>query len=46
MFFPGPAQQISLKQGPDTADKKLKEAESEGKVIIKDVIADAFYNKF
>jgi isocitrate dehydrogenase len=34
--------QISLKQGPDTADKKLKEAESEGKVIIKDVIADAF----
>jgi isocitrate dehydrogenase len=34
--------QISEKQGIETADKMLKEAEAEGKVIIKDVIADAF----
>jgi isocitrate dehydrogenase len=34
--------QISEKQGLETADKMLKQAESEGKVIIKDVIADAF----
>jgi len=34
--------QILLKQGSETADKMLKEAESAGKVIIKDVIADAF----
>ena len=34
--------QITEKQGLKTADKMLKEAESEGKVIIKDVIADAF----
>jgi isocitrate dehydrogenase len=33
---------ISEKQGLDIADKKLKEAEEDGKVIIKDVIADAF----
>jgi isocitrate dehydrogenase len=33
---------ISEKQGLETADKTLKQAESEGKVIIKDVIADAF----
>jgi isocitrate dehydrogenase len=34
--------QISDSQGLETADKMLKQAESEGKVIIKDVIADAF----
>ncbi|MCX6327416.1 MAG: NADP-dependent isocitrate dehydrogenase [Bacteroidia bacterium] len=34
--------QISDKQGLDAADKMLKKAKSEGKVIIKDVIADAF----
>jgi isocitrate dehydrogenase len=34
--------QISEKQGSDTADKLLKQAEVAGKVIIKDVIADAF----
>jgi isocitrate dehydrogenase len=34
--------QISEKQGSEIADKMLKQAESEGKVIIKDVIADAF----
>jgi len=34
--------QMSEKQGLDTADKMLKQAEAEGKVIIKDVIADAF----
>ena len=34
--------QISDKQGSETADKMLKQAESEGKLIIKDVIADAF----
>jgi isocitrate dehydrogenase len=34
--------QISEKQGIETADKMLKEAEAAGKVIIKDVIADAF----
>jgi isocitrate dehydrogenase len=34
--------QISEKQGMETADKMLKQAEAEGKVIIKDVIADAF----
>lgn len=33
---------ISEKQGQEAADKLLKKAESEGKVIIKDVIADAF----
>jgi isocitrate dehydrogenase len=34
--------QISDKQGSETADRMLKEAEASGKVIIKDVIADAF----
>jgi isocitrate dehydrogenase len=34
--------QISDKQGLETADKMLKQAEADGKVIIKDVIADAF----
>jgi isocitrate dehydrogenase len=34
--------QISEKQGQETADRLLKKAESDGKVIIKDVIADAF----
>jgi isocitrate dehydrogenase len=34
--------QISDKQGLEAADKMLMNAESEGKVIIKDVIADAF----
>jgi isocitrate dehydrogenase len=34
--------QISDKQGQETADKLLRKAESDGKVIIKDVIADAF----
>jgi len=33
---------ISDKQGAETADKMLKQAEVAGKVIIKDVIADAF----
>jgi isocitrate dehydrogenase len=33
---------ISEKQGSETADKMLKKAEADGKVIIKDVIADAF----
>ncbi|TAL80685.1 MAG: NADP-dependent isocitrate dehydrogenase [Bacteroidetes bacterium] len=33
---------ITEKQGLETADKLLKQAESSGKVIIKDVIADAF----
>jgi isocitrate dehydrogenase len=33
---------ISDKQGAETADRLLKEAELQGKVIIKDVIADAF----
>ncbi len=33
---------ISDSQGAEVADKMLKEAESDGKVIIKDVIADAF----
>jgi isocitrate dehydrogenase len=33
---------ISDKQGQETADKMLKQAEAAGKVIIKDVIADAF----
>jgi isocitrate dehydrogenase len=33
---------ISDKQGPETADKMLKQAEVAGKVIVKDVIADAF----
>jgi len=33
---------ISDKQGPETADKMLKQAEDTGKVIVKDVIADAF----
>jgi isocitrate dehydrogenase len=34
--------QISEKQGIEVADEMLKNAESEGMVIIKDVIADAF----
>jgi isocitrate dehydrogenase len=34
--------QISDKQGSETADKMQKQAEADGKVIIKDVIADAF----
>lgn len=33
---------ISEKQGPEIADQMLRQAETEGKVIIKDVIADAF----
>jgi isocitrate dehydrogenase len=33
---------ISEKQGTESADKMLKKAETDGKVIIKDVIADAF----
>jgi isocitrate dehydrogenase len=33
---------IAEKQGQDAADKLLKKAEEDGKVIIKDVIADAF----
>jgi isocitrate dehydrogenase len=33
---------ISDKQGLETADKMLKQAEANGRVIIKDVIADAF----
>jgi isocitrate dehydrogenase len=33
---------ISDSKGADAADKMLKQAEAEGKVIIKDVIADAF----
>ena len=33
---------IADKEGLDVADEKLKNAEKEGKVIIKDVIADAF----
>jgi isocitrate dehydrogenase len=33
---------ISGAKGPEAADKQLKEAEENGKVIIKDVIADAF----
>lgn len=33
---------ISEKQGAEAADKLLKKAEADGKVIIKDVIADAF----
>jgi isocitrate dehydrogenase len=34
--------QIADKQGTETADKMQKEAEAAGKIIIKDVIADAF----
>ena len=34
--------QISDTQGAEAADKMLKQAEASGKVIIKDVIADAF----
>jgi isocitrate dehydrogenase len=34
--------QISEKQGAGVADKILKQAETDGKLIIKDVIADAF----
>jgi isocitrate dehydrogenase len=34
--------QIADKEGIEAADRQLKQAESEGKVIIKDVIADAF----
>ena len=34
--------QISDKQGIEVADRMLKKAEASGKVIIKDVIADAF----
>jgi isocitrate dehydrogenase len=33
---------ISDKEGSESADKALKQAEASGKVIIKDVIADAF----
>jgi isocitrate dehydrogenase len=33
---------IAEKQGQDAADKLLRKAEEDGKVIIKDVIADAF----
>jgi isocitrate dehydrogenase len=33
---------IADAQGPEVADKMLKQAEADGKVIIKDVIADAF----
>jgi isocitrate dehydrogenase len=33
---------IAESQGIEAADKRLKQAEKEGKVIIKDVIADAF----
>jgi len=33
---------IAEEQGIEAADKRLKQAENEGKVIIKDVIADAF----
>jgi isocitrate dehydrogenase len=33
---------ISDSQGSEVADKRLKEAEMSGKIIIKDVIADAF----
>lgn len=33
---------ISEKQGAEAADKLLKKAEADGKVIVKDVIADAF----
>lgn len=33
---------IAEKQGQEAADKQLKKAEEDGKVIIKDVIADAF----
>jgi isocitrate dehydrogenase len=33
---------IADKQGLETADKMLKQAEADGRVIIKDVIADAF----
>ena len=33
---------ISEKQGAETADRLLKQAEESGKVIVKDVIADAF----
>jgi isocitrate dehydrogenase len=33
---------LSDKEGPEVADKTLKQAEASGKVIIKDVIADAF----
>jgi isocitrate dehydrogenase len=33
---------IAEKQGKEAADKQLKKAEEDGKVIIKDVIADAF----
>jgi len=35
-------QRISEEQGEESAQKSLKTAEAEGKVIIKDVIADAF----
>jgi isocitrate dehydrogenase len=35
-------QRISDEQGEESAQKSLKTAEAEGKVIIKDVIADAF----
>lgn len=33
---------IAEKQGQEAADRQLKQAEADGKVIIKDVIADAF----
>jgi isocitrate dehydrogenase len=34
--------QISDKQGPEAADRMQKQAEAAGKLIVKDVIADAF----
>lgn len=36
---------ISATKGKETADEKLKEALSEGKTIVKDVIADAFFQQ-
>ena len=35
-------QDISAEQGKESADKAIKQAQADGKVIIKDVIADAF----
>ena len=34
--------QIAAKEGKEAADRAIKEAENQGKIIIKDVIADAF----
>ena len=46
MFLPGHQhKKISDTQGAEVADKMLKQAESDGKVIIKDVIADAFFQQ-